>query len=206
MCILNILFGFISEDVAALMGTLHTMSLQIPVFLSWRLALPNCRHLFPGLILACHLMFGVLGDLVGFHFGHLGFKDMDPVKPDAGVKILAGLDVFYMIFTKQNDMKRNETKWNEMKWLFTIFLFGWSVISEVVALSSTVQSWVWTMVGLGSGGLFSVGQKKDVRKISSCWVWNFLLVIVFFKSFNKKDIHAKNFRFCDVSFERRRCV
>ena len=34
MCFLNILFGLISEDVAALMGILYTMSLQIPVFLS----------------------------------------------------------------------------------------------------------------------------------------------------------------------------
>ena len=53
-------------------------------------------------------MSGVLGDLVGFRFGHLGFKEMDLVKPDAGAKIIAGIDVFYMIFAKQNDMKRNE--------------------------------------------------------------------------------------------------
>ena len=52
-------------------------------------------------------MSGVLGDLVGFRFGHVGFKDMDLVKPDAGVKILAGLDVFLHDFY---ETKRHETK------------------------------------------------------------------------------------------------
>ena len=202
MCILNILFGFISEDVAALMGILYTMSLQVPVFLSW-LALPNCLHLFPGQTLACHLMSGVLGDLVGFRFGHLGFKDMDPVKPETGLKIIAGLDVLYDFC----ETKRHETKWNEMKWLFTIFLFGWSVISKVVALSSTVQSWVWTMVGLGERWIFFCWpQTRTWRKIRAVEHGTFFLAEVrLFKTFGK-IVPAMNFRFCDVSFERRRCV
>lgn len=202
MCILNILFGFISEDVAALMGILYTMSLQVPVFLSW-LALPNCPASFPRPDFS--MPFNVWGPRWsgGFPFWPFGFQRHGPCEAWNRIKNhrRARCSLWFL---------RNKTTWNEMKrneMIVHTSLFGWSVISKVVALSSTVQSWVWTMVGLGSGGFFFCWPKKRTwGKIRAVEHGTFFLAEVrLFKTFGK-IVPAMNFRFCDVSFERRRCV